>query len=287
MISIFGALILCILFINEALMFMIHPQGISNLSFTYLIEFWCDAIILHWSHFGIVAKCRVSNWKFFCKGQSTHGIYLKQIKNQCLVLYLNTKAWMHKSLFKNIRIPFKVKNLFLPYESFHPYMCSLPYRSQIKVHSWKFPAVLLRKLDGGFIKTLLFLLMQNSYKLSEWPTCIDRMLIGFVCFKYYKNFLVALLYCYFSLPVTLGRAVEMKHNASLISALAFETSQMFSSAEKALSTQDISLFGSWRFYLKLKTAFYLAFVSLLPCFIKRATWILFFGGSRASITIVS
>ncbi|CAG0883613.1 unnamed protein product [Darwinula stevensoni] len=59
--------------------------------------------------------------------------------------------------------------------------------------------------------------------------------------------------------VTLGRAVEMKHNASLISALAYETSQMFSSAEKALSTQDISLFGSWRFYLKLKTAFYLAF----------------------------
>ena len=63
--------------------------------------------------------------------------------------------------------------------------------------------------------------------------------------------------------VTIARAIELKHNASLISALANETSKMYTTAADALGTLDQKVFGHWRIYFALKAKFYLAYVS--PC----------------------
>uniref|UniRef100_A0A914ZKY9 BRO1 domain-containing protein n=1 Tax=Parascaris univalens TaxID=6257 RepID=A0A914ZKY9_PARUN len=59
--------------------------------------------------------------------------------------------------------------------------------------------------------------------------------------------------------VTVARAIELKHSPGLISALAHETSQLFTKAENSLETLDDSIFGKWRHYLQLKAQFYLAY----------------------------
>nr|CAD7203029.1 unnamed protein product [Timema douglasi] len=57
--------------------------------------------------------------------------------------------------------------------------------------------------------------------------------------------------------VTVARAIELKHNASLISALANETSKLFGDAAGSL----VSIEGAerWRKYLQLKSVFYQAY----------------------------
>merc|ERR1719481_2408410 len=59
--------------------------------------------------------------------------------------------------------------------------------------------------------------------------------------------------------VTIARAIELKHNPSLISALAHETSKMFTTAADNLHTLDQAKFGHWRAYFELKSQFYLAY----------------------------
>uniref|UniRef100_A0A0N5AKY0 BRO1 domain-containing protein n=1 Tax=Syphacia muris TaxID=451379 RepID=A0A0N5AKY0_9BILA len=59
--------------------------------------------------------------------------------------------------------------------------------------------------------------------------------------------------------VTVARAIELKHSASLISALANETSSIFSKADCALDKLDKNIFGKWRWYLQLKAQVYLAY----------------------------
>merc|ERR1712029_363633 len=59
--------------------------------------------------------------------------------------------------------------------------------------------------------------------------------------------------------VTIARAIELKHNPGLISALAHETSKMFTTAADSLHTLDQSKFGHWRAYFELKSQFYLAY----------------------------
>ena len=59
--------------------------------------------------------------------------------------------------------------------------------------------------------------------------------------------------------VTIARAIELKHNPGLISALAHETSKMFTTAADNLHTLDQSKFGHWRSYFELKSQFYLAY----------------------------
>lgn len=59
--------------------------------------------------------------------------------------------------------------------------------------------------------------------------------------------------------ITVARAVELKHSPSLISALAFETSQLFSKADKSLGELKQSVFAKWRYYLQLKSQIYLAY----------------------------
>ncbi|KAA0185321.1 hypothetical protein HAZT_HAZT003254 [Hyalella azteca] len=59
--------------------------------------------------------------------------------------------------------------------------------------------------------------------------------------------------------VTIARAVELKHNAGLISALCHETSKMFTTAADSLASLDHKIFGHWMNYLRLKAAFYLAY----------------------------
>ncbi|XP_071515463.1 BRO1 domain-containing protein BROX-like isoform X1 [Panulirus ornatus] len=59
--------------------------------------------------------------------------------------------------------------------------------------------------------------------------------------------------------VTIARAIELKHNAGLISALSNETSKMFTTAANAISSLEEKKFGHWTTYLNLKAAFYAAY----------------------------
>ncbi|CAE1289530.1 BRO1 domain-containing protein BROX [Acanthosepion pharaonis] len=59
--------------------------------------------------------------------------------------------------------------------------------------------------------------------------------------------------------VTTARAIELKHAASLIAALAYETSQMFTKADDSISTLEGDAFNKWRKYFQLKSNFYLAY----------------------------
>ncbi|KAG1695760.1 BRO1 domain-containing protein BROX [Nymphon striatum] len=61
--------------------------------------------------------------------------------------------------------------------------------------------------------------------------------------------------------VTIARAMELKHNPSLISALANETSKIFVNAENSLSGLDPSECNKWKKYLYLKHMVYSAYVS--------------------------
>ncbi|GFU42189.1 BRO1 domain-containing protein BROX [Nephila pilipes] len=59
--------------------------------------------------------------------------------------------------------------------------------------------------------------------------------------------------------VTIARAIELKHAPSLVSALANETSRMYSTAANHLKKLNPSKAGKWGKYLELKSTFYLAY----------------------------
>jgi len=59
--------------------------------------------------------------------------------------------------------------------------------------------------------------------------------------------------------VTIARAIDLKHSASLVSSLAYETSKMYTTATDSLSSLDVKSFGRWRMYLALKAKFYLSY----------------------------
>jgi len=59
--------------------------------------------------------------------------------------------------------------------------------------------------------------------------------------------------------VTIARAIELKHNPGLISALANETTKMYTTAADSLGTLDQKIFGHWRCYFLLKARFYAAY----------------------------
>lgn len=59
--------------------------------------------------------------------------------------------------------------------------------------------------------------------------------------------------------VTIARAIELKHNAGLISALSNETSKMFTTAADSIASLDEKTFGHWAQYLRLKAAFYASY----------------------------
>jgi len=59
--------------------------------------------------------------------------------------------------------------------------------------------------------------------------------------------------------VTIARAIELKHNPGLISALAHETSKLFTTAADSLHTVDQTHAGHWRLYFELKAQFYLSY----------------------------
>jgi hypothetical protein len=57
-----------------------------------------------------------------------------------------------------------------------------------------------------------------------------------------------------------ARAIELKHNSALISALANETAKLFHEADNLLNTLNDKVAGQWKTYLQLKAAFYTAYV---------------------------
>lgn len=65
--------------------------------------------------------------------------------------------------------------------------------------------------------------------------------------------------------MTVARAVELKHNSSLISALANETSKLFLDAANTLRPFKPEISVQWTKYLELKAAFYQSYVSPQIC----------------------
>uniref|UniRef100_A0A3Q0RRH4 BRO1 domain-containing protein BROX n=1 Tax=Amphilophus citrinellus TaxID=61819 RepID=A0A3Q0RRH4_AMPCI len=61
--------------------------------------------------------------------------------------------------------------------------------------------------------------------------------------------------------VTIARAIELKHNATLVAALAFETANFYQKADHTLNTLEPECSSKWRKYLQLKQHFYMAYVS--------------------------
>uniref|UniRef100_UPI00358EC519 BRO1 domain-containing protein BROX-like isoform X1 n=1 Tax=Myxine glutinosa TaxID=7769 RepID=UPI00358EC519 len=59
--------------------------------------------------------------------------------------------------------------------------------------------------------------------------------------------------------VTIARAIEMKHSANIISALAYATAGYYHKADKELSTLEPRYSTKWRKYLQLKNCFYMAY----------------------------
>uniref|UniRef100_A0A0K2SWJ9 BRO1 domain-containing protein n=1 Tax=Lepeophtheirus salmonis TaxID=72036 RepID=A0A0K2SWJ9_LEPSM len=59
--------------------------------------------------------------------------------------------------------------------------------------------------------------------------------------------------------VTMARAIELKHNAALITTLAHETFKMYTTAGDAIEHLDKNKFGRWSAYLKFKSMFYQAY----------------------------
>ncbi|XP_039594587.1 BRO1 domain-containing protein BROX [Polypterus senegalus] len=59
--------------------------------------------------------------------------------------------------------------------------------------------------------------------------------------------------------VTIARAIELKHNASLIAALAFETANFYHKADHTLTSLEPEYTTKWRKYLQLKQCFYMAY----------------------------
>lgn len=60
--------------------------------------------------------------------------------------------------------------------------------------------------------------------------------------------------------MTVARAVELKHNANLISALANETSKLFLDAANTLRPFKPEIAAQWTKYLEFKAAFYQSYV---------------------------
>eukprot|EP00918_Siedleckia_nematoides_P029551 GHVU01063711.1.p1 GENE.GHVU01063711.1~~GHVU01063711.1.p1 ORF type:complete len:417 (-),score=54.68 GHVU01063711.1:1464-2714(-) len=59
--------------------------------------------------------------------------------------------------------------------------------------------------------------------------------------------------------VTIARAIELKHSASIVSALAFETCKMFTTADDSLTSLEAAKVDKWRKYLQFKVAIYYAY----------------------------
>lgn len=73
------------------------------------------------------------------------------------------------------------------------------------------------------------------------------------CIFFYSHYVI----------VTVARAVELKHNANLISALANETSKLFLDAANTLRPFKAEISAQWIKYLELKAAFYQSYVNKL------------------------
>lgn len=59
--------------------------------------------------------------------------------------------------------------------------------------------------------------------------------------------------------VTIARAIELKHNANLIAALAYETANFYQKADHTLTSLEPDYTAKWRKYLQLKQCFYMAY----------------------------
>lgn len=63
--------------------------------------------------------------------------------------------------------------------------------------------------------------------------------------------------------VTIARAIELKHNSSLISSLAHHTLVMFTKASTLIKSLKNKMFNKWLAYLELKAAVYESYVSII------------------------
>lgn len=89
-----------------------------------------------------------------------------------------------------------------------------------------------------------------------------KVYIFSLIYDFSKSFTHAYLTIFILITVTVARAVELKHNASLISALANETSKLFLDAANTLRPFKPEISAQWIKYLEFKAAFYQSYVSL-------------------------
>ncbi|KAK2162932.1 hypothetical protein LSH36_89g03014 [Paralvinella palmiformis] len=59
--------------------------------------------------------------------------------------------------------------------------------------------------------------------------------------------------------ITIARAIELKHSASIVSALAYETARLFTQSDDCLKTLDEKIVARWRNYLQFKINIYYAY----------------------------
>ncbi|KAM8846900.1 BRO1 domain-containing protein BROX isoform 1-T1 [Synchiropus picturatus] len=59
--------------------------------------------------------------------------------------------------------------------------------------------------------------------------------------------------------VTIARAIELKHNATIVAALSYETANFYQKADHTLHTLEPECSTKWRKYLQLKQHFYMAY----------------------------
>lgn len=149
---------------------------------------------------------------------------------------------------------------------FMKHAAMLAAKQDIKMEEAKEVHTSLRKA-AGLVKFVQDTLLAQ---LSE-PSQDGGDLDGRVCTAYINQVCVTSLYCHHddtsycvqctaeAQEVTIARAIELKHNPGLISALAHETSKMFTTAADNLHTLDQAKFGHWRSYFELKSQFYLAY----------------------------
>jgi len=143
---------------------------------------------------------------------------------------------------------FEVANLMMNFAFWHmKHSAMVAAKSEIDMEEAKKVHTSLRKA-AGLIKFVQDTLIPQLVEKAAHGSDLDIRVISA-----YLNQCTAE-----AQEVTIARAIELKHNANLISSLSYETSKMFTTAADSLSTLDQKIFGHWRAYFSLKSKFYMS-----------------------------
>uniref|UniRef100_A0A665WGI7 BRO1 domain-containing protein BROX n=1 Tax=Echeneis naucrates TaxID=173247 RepID=A0A665WGI7_ECHNA len=109
---------------------------------------------------------------------------------------------------------------------------------------------------------VVFELVSIAFNVALWYTKFASRLAGkekYVIFYIFVFFHEKSYHVTCALLLTIARAIELKHNATLIAALSFETANFYQKADHTLNTLEPECSSKWRKYLQLKQHFYMAY----------------------------